>query len=100
MSAAEGAPLKLGGRSPQASDDDYVMKKSWTAAARRIMREEDGEDEGGAGPHASLREVKLTGIDSADGPSSEGADNVTSVPTGMASSVAAERLPRQTASMP
>jgi hypothetical protein len=81
-------------------DDDLPHEEELERGGEEDHGEEDAEDEGGAGSHASLRDVRVTGMDSPTGRSSDGADRVTSVPTGIASSAAAERLPRQTASIP
>jgi hypothetical protein len=66
--------------------------------------EEDGEYEGGAWPHAwGLRGVRVTGEVTPprwSAASSVGADSVTSVWTGIRSSAAADRRPRQIESIP
>ena len=61
--------------------------------------EEDAEDEGGARSHRWILVVMLTGV-LTEPSSSVGAARVTSVPSGIASSVAAPRLPRQTDNIP
>ena len=83
----------------QSSRDRLAHEEELASGGEEVEGEEDAEDEGGARPHRWIPVVMLTGV--LTGPSSSvGAARVTSVPSGIASSVAAPRLPRQTDNIP